>query len=111
MLHVHVCLIASHNGYAIDSNSSEDAVAATNASRALASELAPLYGPYCMCRVQMSCMEEHYIAKQEEELDEIREEISAVGLEEEMASAASLGRLNVYGSMTTLSGMFQQDMP
>jgi len=88
-----------------------DAIAATNASRALASELAPLYGPYCMCRVQMSCMEEHYIAKQEEELDEIREEISAVGLEEEMASAASLGRLNVFGSMTTLSGMFQQDMP
>lgn len=84
---------------------------AANASQALASMLAPLYGPYCLCRVQMSCLEEHFMVKEEADLDEIREEISAFGLEEEMASAASLGRLNVIESMTTLSGMFQQCMP
>lgn len=82
-----------------------------NASQALASILAPLYGRYCMCRVRMSCLEEHYVARVGEDLDEIREEISAFGLEEEMASAASLGRLNVLASMTTLSEYFQQCMP
>mgnify|MGYP000393600722 CR=1 FL=1 len=84
---------------------------AAKASLALATMLAPLYGPYCMCRVKMSCMEEHFMARECAELDEIREEISAFGLEEEMASAASLGRLNVLASMTALSGMFQQCMP
>lgn len=82
-----------------------------NASRALASILAPLYRRYCLCRVCMSCLEEHFVAREGGDLDEIREEISAFGLEEEMASAASLGRLNVLASMTTLSEMFQQCMP
>ena len=80
-------------------------------SQALASFLAPLYGSYCMCRVQMSSMEEHYMAGEEADLDDIREEISALGLEEEMSSAASLGRLNILRSMTTLSGMFEQCIP
>jgi hypothetical protein len=79
--------------------------------QALATLLAPLYGSYCMCRVQMSSMEEHYMAGEGADLDDIREEISALGLEEEMSSASSLGRLNVLGSLTTLSGMFQQCMP
>ncbi|KAL7554094.1 hypothetical protein ACHAWF_017981 [Thalassiosira exigua] len=81
------------------------------ASEALASMLAPLYGTYCMCRVRMSCLEEHFIAKEGAELDEMREEISATGLEEELSSAASLGRLNMMASMTSLSGMFQQTIP
>ena len=34
------------------------------ASRALSSMLAPLYGPYCMCRVRMSSLEEHFITKE-----------------------------------------------
>jgi hypothetical protein len=80
-------------------------------SQALSSLLAPLYGSYCMCRVQMSSMEEHYMIGDGADLDDIREEICALGLEEEMSSAASLGRLNVLGSLTTLSGMFQQCMP
>lgn len=84
---------------------------AIKASQALASMLAPLYGPYCTCRVRMSVLEEHYMAKEEAELDEIREEISAFGLEEEMTSSASLGRLNVLESMKTLSELFQQCMP
>ena len=84
---------------------------AATASQALASMLAPLYGPYCMCRVRMSCLEEHYIAREGAELDEIREEISSFALEEEMSSAASLGRLNVLSSMTTMSCMFQQCTP
>ena len=80
-------------------------------SQALGSLLAPLYGSYCLCRVQMSSMEEHYMTGEGADLDDIREEISALGLEEEMSSAASLGRLNVLGSLTTLSGMFQQCLP
>ena len=80
-------------------------------SQALSSLLAPLYGSYCLCRVQMSSMEEHYMTGEGADLDDIREEISALGLEEEMSSAASLGRLNVLGSLTTLSGMFQQCLP
>jgi len=84
---------------------------AAQVSQMLASMLAPLYGPYCICRVRMSCLEEHFIAREGAELDEIREEISAFSLEEELSSAASLGRLNVLASMTTLSGMFQQCMP
>lgn len=80
-------------------------------SEALGSLLAPLYGSYCTTRVQMSSMEEHYMTSEGADLDDIREEISALGLEEEMTSAASLGRLNVLGSLTTLSGMFQQCTP
>ena len=34
------------------------------ASRALASMLAPLYGPYCMCRVRMSSLEEHFMTNE-----------------------------------------------
>lgn len=51
------------------------------------------------------------MSREGEDLDEIREEISAFGLEEEMASAASLGRLNLLASMTSLSGMFQECIP
>ena len=51
---------------------------AAKASHALATMLAPLYGPYCMCRVKMSCMEEHFMARECAELDEIREEISVI---------------------------------
>eukprot|EP00956_Cyclotella_meneghiniana_P037344 scaffold137015_cov73-Cyclotella_meneghiniana.AAC.10 len=80
-------------------------------SQALASLLAPLYGSYCTTRVQMSSMEEHFMTGEGADLDDIREEISALGLEEEMTSAASLGRLNMLGSLTTLSGMFQQCTP
>ena len=45
------------------------------------------------------------------DLDEIREEISAFGMEEEMNSGASLGRLDVLSSIKTLSEMFQQCVP
>jgi len=92
----------------VSGSGGQEAVAA---SQALASMLSPLYGPYCLCRIQMSCLEEHFMTREGADLDEIREFISAFGLEEEMTSAASLGRLNVLASMSTLSGMFQQCMP
>lgn len=81
------------------------------ASENLAKILAPLFAPYVNCRVRMSSLEEHFLTQQGEELDEIREEIWAFGLEEEMASAASLGRLNIPVSLETLSSMFQQCVP
>ena len=84
---------------------------AQTASDNLANILAPLYGHYVACRVRMSSLEEHYLTQQGEDLDEIGEEIWAFGLGEEMESAASLGRLNISASLTTLSGMFQQCVP
>lgn len=85
---------------------------AMDASRALSSILAPLYGRYCTVRSRISCLEEHYLAREGgADLDEIREEISASELGQEMSSAASLGRLNVLASMATLSDMFQRCMP
>ena len=84
---------------------------AKTATENLANLLSPLYGHYITCRVRMSSLEEHYLTQQGEDLDEIREEIWAFGLEEEMVSAASLGRLNISASLTTLGGMFQQCVP
>ena len=84
---------------------------AQTASDNLANILAPLYSHYVACRVRMSSLEEHYATQQEEDLDEIGEEIWAFGLEEEMVSAASLGRLNISVSLTILAGMLQQCVP
>ncbi|KAL3812173.1 hypothetical protein ACHAXA_011859 [Cyclostephanos tholiformis] len=105
------CSDAMAGDFWLVSGSADGQEVAVNASQALASILAPLYGRYCMCRVRMSCLEEHFAAREGSDLDEIREEISAFGMEEEMASVASLGRLNVLASMTTLSEMFRQCTP
>ncbi len=84
---------------------------AQTASDNLANALAPLYGHYIACRVRMSSLEEQYLTQQGEDLDEIREMIWEFGVEEEMVSAASLGRLNISASMSSLAGMFQQCVP
>jgi len=84
---------------------------AQTASDNLANVLAPLYGHYIACRVRMSSLEEHYLTQQGEDLDEIREMIWEFGVEEEMVSAASLGRLNISASLSTLARMFQQCVP
>ena len=105
------CSDAMAGDFWLVSGAAYDKDGAVNASRAMASILAPLYGRYCMCRVRMSCLEEHFVAREGADLDEIREEISAFGMDEEMASAASLGRLNMLASMTMLSEMFRQCTP
>jgi len=78
------------------------------ARSALSTTLAPLYSSYVTARVQMAKMEEHYITLHQADLDEVREEISATDLEEEMSSASSLGRVNVHSALVCLGGLLQQ---
>jgi hypothetical protein len=77
----------------------------------LARELQPLYSEFVTCRVRMARLEETYLTAHETELDEIREEIYAVDLEDEMASLAVVGRLDLQASLGCLSGLFSQLVP
>lgn len=81
------------------------------AKAALASTLGPLYAEFVSCRTQMARLEETYLAAHETELDEVREEIYAVDLEDEMTSLAIVGRLDVQASLSCLSGLFGKIVP
>ena len=81
------------------------------AQSALASTLAPLYTEFVTCRTRMARLEEHYLTAHETELDEVREDIFAVDLEEEMASLANVGRLDLSVSLGCLSALFQNLVP
>lgn len=98
------CVLLSGDPWLLYSGSEE---ARKVAQSALSSTLAPLYGAFLSCRVKMARLEEHYLTANEAELDEVREEISAVDLEDEMASVACLGRLNLASSLECLSSLFQ----
>jgi CRM1 C terminal len=71
----------------------------------------PLYQAYCTCRIKMAAMEEHYLVRCETELDEVREDISAALLEEEVESISAVGRLNLHAAMECLSALHAQTMP
>lgn len=81
------------------------------AQLSLAQALGPLYNAFVICRVRMARLEEYYITAHAAELDEVREEISAVDLEEEMSSVAVIGRLNLSNSLGCLSSLFQSVIP
>ena len=81
------------------------------AQAAFARTLGPLYAEFVACRVRMARLEEQYLTAHETELDEIREEIYAVDLEEEMTSLANVGRLDLSSSLACLSSLFQQLVP
>jgi hypothetical protein len=83
----------------------------TAAQAALATTLAPLYAEFVTCRTQMARLEEHYLTAHETELDEVREDIFAVDLEEEMASLATVGRLDISAALACLSSLFQNLVP
>jgi len=82
-----------------------------SARTALARTLGPLYIDFVTCRTQMARLEEMYYMAHDTELDEIREEIFAVDLEEEMTSLANVGRLDLGASLGCLSNRFQQLIP
>ena len=82
-----------------------------SAQAALATTLGPLYAEFVNCRVRMARLEEQYLTAHETELDEVREEIFAVDLEEEMTSLANVGRLDLSASLACLSSLFQQLVP
>lgn len=83
----------------------------TSARAALGRSLGPLYVDFVTCRMKMSRLEEMFYMANETELDEVREEISAVDLEEEMASLANVGRLSLGDALGCLSARFQQLIP
>ena len=82
-----------------------------SARSALGRTLGPLYIDFVTCRTQMSRLEETHYAAHDTELDEVREEIFAVDLEEEMTSLANTGRLDLGASLGCLSNRFQQLTP
>ena len=73
--------------------------------------LAPIYSDFVVCRTKMARLEEQYLAAHDTEIDELREEIFAVDLEEEMFSLANLGRLDLKFSLSCLSHLFQGIVP
>jgi hypothetical protein len=83
----------------------------TAAQAALASTLGPLYVEFVTCRTRMARLEEMYFTAHDTELDEVREDISAVDLEEEMTSLAIVGRLDLATSLACLASLFQQLVP
>jgi len=88
---------------------SEDSRKAAQA--ALATTLGPLYTEFVTCRTQMAYLEEIYIMANETDCDEVREDIYAVDLEEEMASLAAVGRLDLKASLSCLTAFFSELVP
>lgn len=77
----------------------------------LATTLGPLYTEFFTCRTKMANLEESYSMANETDLDEVREEIYAVDLEEEMTSLAAVGRLDLHASLSCLSASFNEMAP
>lgn len=90
------------------SSSQESRIAAQTA---LASTLGPLYAQFVICRTRMARLEETYLTVRETDLDEFREEICAVDLEEEMTSLAVVGRLDLQGSLKCFAALFADLVP
>lgn len=82
-----------------------------SARAALATTLGPMYTDFITCRTRMARLEEKYLTAHETELDEVREEIFAVDLEEEMAALSNIGRLDLSAALACLSTLFQQLVP
>ena len=81
------------------------------AQAALASTIGPLYTEFVTSRTKMANLEERYLMANETNLDEVREEIDAVDLEEEMTSLAAVGRLDIQASLSCLSASFSEMIP
>lgn len=77
----------------------------------MSKSLASMYHSYVRCRIDMAKMEEYFITMNATELDEVREEIVSMTMEEEMSSACSLGRVNLESSISCLCSLFQTCFP
>ena len=76
---------------------------------ALATKLsAPLYSTYISTRIEILRLEEYFLTQNADDVDEVREQITEVNLEEQMEAAASLGRLNVPCSVQCLANIWGQ---
>lgn len=76
------------------------------AQSALASALAPLYSAFLSCRVKMARLEEFYLTANAADLDDVREQIAATDLDEEMVSVACLGRLSLSTSLDFIVSLY-----
>jgi len=76
-----------------------------------ASTCSSLYASYISYRIKISKLDEMYQVMNETELDDIREDIFAAGLEEQMKSGASLGRISLDSSIALLNNMMQDCLP
>ena len=81
------------------------------AQAALATTLSPLYIEFVTCRTEMAYLEEIYLITNETDVDEVREGIYDVDLEEEMSSLAVVGRLDLQASLSCLSSLFSEIVP
>lgn len=98
------CVMLSGDPWLLYSGSEDSRKAAQSA---LARTLAPLYSSFLTCRITMARLEEYYLAANAAELDEVREQIAAGDLDEEMASVACLGRLSLSTSLECIASLYQ----
>jgi len=71
----------------------------------------PLFEGFVQCRTRMAALEEYYLVTHEEDFDEVRDEIMEAGLEEEMESLSTLGRLHLASALSCLSSLFGTTLP
>ena len=68
----------------------------------------PLYSTYVTTRIEMSRLEEYFLTQNADDVDEVREQISELNLEEQMGAAACLGRLHLQAALQCLSNVWGQ---
>ena len=73
--------------------------------------LGPLYRGMVECRTRMAALEERHLVSQEAELDEVKEEIQAFDLEEELEGVSAVGRLHLESALACLAERHGQIMP
>lgn len=71
----------------------------------------PLYTTYVSTCIQISHLEEYYLTTNSDDVDEIREQISEMNLEEQMEAVAALGRLNIMASVDCLFKIWSEISP
>lgn len=81
------------------------------AQTSLSNALTPLYEVFVSCRIRMAKLEEYHLTANAEDLDDVREDISATNFLEEMSSVAIIGRLNPAQSIMYLSSLFHPVQP
>lgn len=82
-----------------------------DAQRSLATVLGPLYTGFVTSRIRIAALEENFHVTRQCQFDEAREEITEVDLEEELASIANIGRLDLQSALACISELFSFILP
>lgn len=102
------CTLLCIDPYILYSGSEESR---KQAQASLSGVLGPLYTQFIVCRTRMAGMEEHFLVRNDQETDDLKEEILENFLEEELTSVSTMGRLNLSAAIACLSAVFGQTMP